>query len=85
MEPTGPAWLPVAVFCTSRGHRVFRVASAKAADLRRFGVPARQEQDRVCSAQLSNLPLELAEPGGLGRRRAWPAAGIDLGLGHPTA
>jgi len=36
IEPTGPAWLPVAVFFTSRGHRVFRVASAKAADLRRF-------------------------------------------------
>src|SRR5664280_1605679 len=25
------------------------------------------------------------DAGGLGRRRAWPAAGIDLGLGHPTA
>src|SRR5450759_1962513 len=36
VEPTGPAWLPVAVFFTTRGHRVFRVASAKAADLRRF-------------------------------------------------
>lgn len=36
MEPTGPAWLPVAVFFIVRGHRVFRVASAKAADLRRF-------------------------------------------------
>jgi hypothetical protein len=24
--------------------------------------------------------LRLAEPGGLRRRRAWPAAGIDLGL-----
>jgi len=36
MEPTGPAWLPVAVFFTARGHRVFRVSSAKAADLRRF-------------------------------------------------
>src|SRR5664280_404899 len=31
MEPTGPAWLPVAVFFIGRGHRVFRVASAKAA------------------------------------------------------
>ena len=36
MEPTGPAWLPVAVFFTARGHLVFRVSSAKAADLRRF-------------------------------------------------
>jgi transposase len=36
MEPTGPAWLPIAVFFTNRGHRVHRVSSAKAADLRRF-------------------------------------------------
>jgi transposase len=36
MEPTGPAWLPIAVFFISRGHRVFRVSSQKAADLRRF-------------------------------------------------
>jgi transposase len=36
IEPTGPAWLPVAVFFSARGHRVFRVSSQKAADLRRF-------------------------------------------------
>lgn len=36
MEPTGPAWLPVAVFFDRRGHRVHRVSSQKAADLRRF-------------------------------------------------
>ncbi len=36
MEPTGPAWLPIAVFFSSRGHLVFRVSSQKAADLRRF-------------------------------------------------
>lgn len=36
VEPTGPAWLPIAVFFISRGHLVFRVSSAKAADLRRF-------------------------------------------------
>jgi transposase len=36
MEPTGPAWLPIAVFFSARGHRVFRVSSQKAADLRRF-------------------------------------------------
>ena len=36
MEPTGPAWLPIAVFFSARGHRVFRVSSAKAHDLRRF-------------------------------------------------
>src|ERR1039457_7486605 len=35
-EPTGPAWMPVAVFFARRGHSVYRVSSAKAADLRRF-------------------------------------------------
>jgi transposase len=36
MEPTGPAWLPIAVFFASRGHAVFRVSSQKASDLRKF-------------------------------------------------
>ena len=36
IEPTGPAWLPVAVFFTSRGHLVYRVSSAESADLRRY-------------------------------------------------
>jgi transposase len=36
MEPTGPAWLPIAVFFATRGHAVFRVSSAKASDLRKF-------------------------------------------------
>ncbi len=36
MEPTGPAWMPVAVFFASRGHLVFRVSSQKASDLRKF-------------------------------------------------
>jgi Transposase len=35
LEPTGPAWLPIAVFFASRGHTVYRVGSAKAHDLRR--------------------------------------------------
>jgi len=36
VEPTGPAWMPIAVFFTARGHVVHRVSSAKAHDLRRF-------------------------------------------------
>jgi hypothetical protein len=36
IEPTGPAWLPIAVFFTARGHAVHRVSSAKAHDPRRF-------------------------------------------------
>jgi hypothetical protein len=35
IEPTGPAWLPVAVFSASTGDVVYRVSSQKAADLRR--------------------------------------------------
>jgi len=31
VEPTGPAWLPIAVFFATRGHVGHRVASAKAA------------------------------------------------------
>jgi transposase len=36
MEPTGAAWLPVAVFFIERGHHVFRVSSQKAFDMRRY-------------------------------------------------
>ena len=36
MEATGPAWLPIAVFFSARGHTVFRVSSQKASDLRKF-------------------------------------------------
>jgi hypothetical protein len=35
-EPTRPTWLPIAVFFARRGHAVYHVSSAKAADLRRF-------------------------------------------------
>lgn len=36
MEPTGPAWLPVAVFFGAAGDRVYRVSSQRASDLRRY-------------------------------------------------
>jgi transposase len=36
IEPTGPAWLPVAVFFGAAGDRVYRVSSQRAADLRRY-------------------------------------------------
>lgn len=36
MEPTGPAWLPVAVFFGAAGDRVHRVSSQRASDLRRY-------------------------------------------------
>jgi transposase len=36
IEPTGPAWRPVAVFFAATGDVVYRVSSQKAADLRRY-------------------------------------------------
>src|SRR5499427_4649836 len=62
IEPTGPAWLPVAVFFTSRGHTVYRVSSAKAADLRRF-LSRHAKSNGIDAETLARLPL--ADPGGL--------------------
>src|SRR5664279_2219031 len=62
MEPTGPAWLPVAVFFTARGHRVFRVSSAKAADLRRF-LSRHAKSNGIDADTLARLPL--VDPAGL--------------------
>ena len=62
MEPTGPAWLPVAVFFSARGHRVFRVSSAKAADLRRF-LSRHAKSNGIDADTLARLPL--VDPAGL--------------------
>ena len=56
IEPTGPAWLPIAVFFTARGHRVFRVSSAKAADLRRF-LSRHAKSNGIDADTLARLPL----------------------------
>jgi transposase len=62
VEPTGPSWLPVAVFFTARGHTVYRVSSAKAHDLRR--VLSRQAKSNGIDADtLARLPL--VDPAGL--------------------
>jgi transposase len=56
VEPTGPAWLPVAVFFSRRGHTVYRVSSAKSADLRRF--LSRHAKSNAIDAETSaRLPL----------------------------
>jgi len=62
IEPTGPAWLPIAVFFTARGHRVFRVSSQKAADLRRF-LSRHAKSNGIDADTLARLPL--FDPGGL--------------------
>jgi transposase len=62
LEPTGPAWLPIAVFFTSRGHIVYRVSSAKAADLRRF-LKRHAKSNGIDADTLARLPL--VDPTGL--------------------
>jgi transposase len=62
IEPTGPAWLPIAVFFSARGHRVFRVSSQKAADLRRF-LSRHTKSNGIDAGTLARLPL--FDPDGL--------------------
>jgi transposase len=61
VEPTGPAWLPVAVLFGRRGHTVLRVTSAKAADLRRFWT-RHAKSNSIDAETLARLPL-VAPPG----------------------
>ena len=63
-EPTGPAWMPIAVFFARRGHAVFRVSSAKAADLRRF-LRRHAKSNGIDAETLARMPL--ADPRGLQR------------------
>ena len=60
--PTGPAWMPIAVFFARRGHAVYRVSSAKAADLRRF-LRRHAKSNGIDAETLARMPL--ADPGGL--------------------
>ena len=62
IEPTGLAWLPIAVFFSSRGHTVFRVSSQKAADLRRF-LSRDAKSNGIDADTLARLPL--SGPAGL--------------------
>ncbi len=62
IEPTGPAWLPVAVWFTGRGHTVFRVSTQKAADLRRF-LSRHAKSNTIDAHTLARLPM--IDPAGL--------------------
>lgn len=62
VEPTGPAWLPIAVFFSRRGHIVHRVSSAKAHDLRRF-LSRHTKTNGIDADTLARLPL--FDPAGL--------------------
>jgi transposase len=63
-EPTGPTWMPIAVFFARRGHAVYRVSSAKAADLRRF-LRRHAKTNGIDAETLARMPL--ADPRGLQR------------------
>lgn len=62
IEPTGAAWLPVAVWFTRRGHVVHRVSTQKSADLRRF-LSRHSKSNSIDAATLARLPL--IDPDGL--------------------
>jgi transposase len=61
-EPTGPAWMPIAVFFAGRGHDVYRVSSAKAADLRKF-LHRHAKTNGIDAETLARMPI--ADPRGL--------------------
>jgi len=56
MEPTGMAWLPVAVYLIRQGVIVYLVNSQQVADLRRY-FKKHAKSDRVDSRVLAKLPL----------------------------
>jgi transposase len=56
IEPTGPMWLPIAVYFGRRGHTVLRVSSAKAADLRRF-LSRHAKSNSIDAETLARLPM----------------------------
>jgi transposase len=56
IEPTGPAWLPIAVFFSSRGHLVYRVSSAESADLRRY-LSKHVKTNGIDADTLARVPL----------------------------
>lgn len=62
LEPTGPSWLPIAVFFYARGHTVYRVSSAKAHDLRRV-LSRHAKSNGIDADTLARLPL--IDPAGL--------------------
>jgi transposase len=56
MEPTGPAWRPIAVYFIRRGHLVYRVSSTRAHDLRRF-LSRHAKSNSIDALTLAMLPI----------------------------
>ena len=76
LEPTGAAWLPVAVFFVRRGHVVHRVSSAKASAMRRF-LSQHTKANSIDAEALARLAI--VDPDGLQPLRLveGPAASLD--------
>lgn len=76
VEPTGTAWLPVAVFFSRRGHLVHRVSSAKASAMRRF-LSQHSKANSIDAEALARLAI--VDPDGLQPLRLpeGPAASLD--------
>ena len=75
LEPTGAAWLPVAVFFMRRGHRVHRVSSAKAAAMRRF-LSQHSKANSIDAEALARIAV--ADPAGLQPLRLAEGAAASL-------
>jgi len=83
IEPTGPAWLAIAVFFSNRGHVVHRVSSAKASDLRKF-LSRHTKTNGIDADTLARLPL--IDPAGLrpefgglmGLRGSWASRSLGI-------
>jgi hypothetical protein len=76
IEPTGAAWLPVAVFFARRGHVVHRVSSAKASAMRKF-LSQHTKANSIDAEALARLAI--VDPDGLQKLRLaeGPAASLD--------
>jgi transposase len=93
IEPTGPMWLPIAVYFGRRGHTVVGVSSTKAADLRRF-LSRHAKSNGIDAETLARLPmvapagLHPVELGGAQRasldRRVRTVARLSREIGHRT-
>lgn len=76
IEPTGPVWLPVAVFFAATGDVVYRVSSQKAADLRRY-FRRHHKTNRIDATTLARIAIlegDALQPVELARG---PAAELD--------
>ena len=82
IEPTGAAWLPVAVFFARRGHVVHRVSSAKAAALRRF-LSQHAKSNSIDAEALARLAI--FDPDGLQLLQLAHGAAASLDRQRPSS